>query len=502
MSFKGGFKQWLWSQTADRLQRLRRCVPETMTGVVVIGGLAAATPLLIGMTMAGFALDRLATNTSTLLAHSITREYYSAQLRDKLTELRRSARQYSLRPDPALLAAVPARFAETEATLSNFETQGLSASAAPGIERLRRGLTAAAQAWSSPAPNAETLDDAMVRLQELTIEADAIIVAGRARATAELDRLSAEAQRARRMLVLLGLTLIPLTALLALSASFAVTRPLKDMGRGITALGNSRYDQPIRIEFPAEMRQLGEQLDWLRRKLAQLETDKDLFLRHVSHELKNPLATIKEGTALLREGSLGLLTPRQNEVAQILAESAVELGARITNLLNYAEWRADRRAANMDWFEVRPLVEETLAAQKLPMLRRTLATELDIQTPRLFGQRAQLRVALDNLVANAVKHSPKGATISIHAGISERRCRVWVRDRGPGVGAREGEKIFEPFVRGEQQDYSTPGTLPGSGIGLSVVRETVLAHGGTVRVEDAQPGARFTMEWPCAQAAK
>jgi two-component system sensor histidine kinase GlrK len=470
-----------------------------MTGVVVAGSLLAAAPLLIGMTMAGFALDRLAKNTEQLLAQGITREYYGAQLRDNLENLRRNAQQYAALGDPALLNVFFSRWWASEATIQSIEALGLHAPVADNITRLRQGLTRAAQSWTQVSEDSAALDAAVENVEQLVQEADAIIIAGRAAAAAELDRMRTEAGAARRMLLLLGLTLLPLTALLALGASIAVTRPFKDMSRGIVALGNSRYDQPIQIGFPAEMQRLGEYLDWLRRKLAQLETDKDQFLRHVSHELKTPLATIKEGTALLREGSLGLLTPRQNEVALILAESVGELGARIANLLSYAEWREDRRAANMDWFEALPLVEETLLSQKLPMLRRTLSTELDIQTPRLFGQRAQLRVALDNLVANAVRHSPRGAAISIHAGIHDSRCQVWVRDRGSGVPQHDREKIFEPFVRGSQPDYSTPGTLPGSGIGLSVVRETVLAHGGTVEVADAQPGAIFKMEWPCAQ---
>lgn len=472
-----------------------------MTGVVAVGGLLAAAPLLIGMTMAGFALDRLAKNTEQLLAQGITREYYGAQLRDNLENLRRNARQYAALGDPALLNVFFTRWWATEATLQNIEALGLHTPVAANIVRLRQGLTRAAQSWTLASQNGETLSAAVAHVEEIAAEADAIIVAGRAAAAGEMDQLRAEAGAARRMLLLLGLTLIPLTALLALGASIALSRPLRDMGRGIAALGHLRYDQPIQIAFPAEMQRLGESLDWLRRKLSQLEADKDLFLRHVSHELKTPLATIKEGTALLREGSLGLLTPRQHEVAQILAESAVEMGARIANLLSYAEWREDRRAANMDWFEALPLVEETLVSQKLAMLRRTLSTELDIRTPRLFGQRAQLRVALDNLVANAVKHSPNGAAINIYAGIQDSRCQVWVRDRGSGVRPRDREKIFEPFVRGPQPDYGMPGTLPGSGIGLSVVRETVLAHGGTVEVEDAQPGAIFKMEWPCAQTA-
>src|SRR3546814_20076917 len=87
------------------------------------------------------------------------------------------------------------------------------------------------------------------------------------------------------------------------------------------------------------MRRLGEQLDWLRRRLAQLEDDKDQFLRQVSHELKTPLASLREGAELLRAGSLGALTPRQPAVAGILAESTHEAAPLISHLPAFSDWR-------------------------------------------------------------------------------------------------------------------------------------------------------------------
>src|SRR3546814_10839037 len=124
------------------------------------------------------------------------------------------------------------------------------------------------------------------------------------------------------------------------------------------------------------MRRLGEQLDWLRRRLAQLEDDKDQFLWQVSHELKTPLASLREGAELLREGSLGALTPRQHEVAGILAESTIELEALISNLLAYAEWPSERKHAQRGWFDPRPLLDEVLSQHVLPMRSDEHTSEL------------------------------------------------------------------------------------------------------------------------------
>jgi len=313
---------------------------------------------------------------------------------------------------------------------------------------------------------------------------------GRIDMDAEVRRLQAAAALARHVMLVSALTLVPLCALLAMCFSIAVTKPLRVLGESIATLGHARYDKPIVIRYPREIQLLGEQLNWLRRRLAQLEADKDRFLAHVSHELKTPLSSLREGSRLLREGSLGLLSPRQTEVAQILVDAASDLTERIGQLLAYAEWREQWKGVDKAWFEAGALVEEVLDAQRLVMAQRGLTAELDIRAARLYGQRSQLRVVLDNLVANAVRHAPQGTAIGIHAAVGDRLCELSVRDRGRGVREPEKAKIFEPFVRGPDEE---PGS---SGLGLSIVKETVMAHGGTVEVEDAQPGARFKLVWP------
>jgi len=119
--------------------------------------------------------------------------------------------------------------------------------------------------------------------------------------------------------------------------------------------------------------------------------------------------------------------------------------------------------------------------------------ELELGAQRLFGLRSQLRVAFDNLMTNAIKHSPQGAVIEIGTRVAGDCFEMWVRDYGRGVSEAETDAIFEPFVRGTEVEEEG---IRGTGVGLSIVKETVLAHGGNVRVVDAEPGARFTLAWP------
>jgi two-component system sensor histidine kinase GlrK len=460
-----------------------------MTGLVAAGGLLGALPLLAALLLAGAVLDRLAGHAESLVREGVMIARLGAELRDQLIDLERNAAQYAALGDAALLEVFAERRRAASATLERIAQHGEREAA----RRLGRDLGAAATEWRD-AVAAGIVPDAMGLFGGFAPRADAIAAAGRVTIDRQLEAIGKATAEAHAVMLLSALALLPLTALLAFGFSVAITRPLRKMSQGIAALGRGRYEQRIEIAYPREMQLLGERLDWLRRRSAALEAEKDRFLRHVSHELKTPLTTLVEGSALLREGTLGALAPQQKEVAQILAEAAVELHALIGNLLSYAEWQQEERKPDMAWFEARTLISEVLIAHRLPMARRQLTVELGMRSSRLFGQRSRLRVALDNLIGNAIKHAPDGSVIEVRAGAVDGSCELSVRDHGRGVPEQELGRIFEPFVRGTEAEESG---VRGTGLGLSIVRETARAHSGTVEVENARPGARFRLAWPC-----
>jgi two-component system sensor histidine kinase GlrK len=473
--------------------KVRRFLPQTMTGLVAAGCLLAAAPLLLALVMAGIALQELSERAEELVEEGLAVTSLGAELTDQIYNLERNARQFVALGDPELLPVIADRLRDTHATLTRIgQHSGLRDPFVEQVAHLRQGLTEAGEIWAQSDDEASLLR-ALDRMHALGPEADAIVASGRDAMNAQVHELRRAAATARHVMILSAVALLPLAGITVFGFSVAVMRPLKKMSGGIMALGHAQYSKPIEIGFPREMQRLGEQLDWLRRRLAQLEADKDRFLRHVSHELKTPLATLYEGAELLREGSLGPLTDRQREVSEIMSEAAGELRGLISNLLTYAEWREERRQGETGWFDTKPLVEEVLAAHTLSFVRRDLEAELDLKAPRLFGQRAQLRAALGNLVANAVKYAPPGSAVVVHADIDDGCCQLSVQDSGKGVPEDEKHKIFEPFVRGAHDEATG---VRGTGIGLSIVKEAALAHGGTVDVDDAAPGARFCMRWP------
>lgn len=470
-----------------------------MAGLVAGGCLLAATPLLVALWLAAQSLESIIDRTQALIDEGVTVAQLASDLDGQLDDVERGMRQYQVLNDPQLQQMTERRWHLALHTAQSLAAQSLAPGIAEPVSRIRNDLSAAHQDWQRGAaidPSAP--DDPAAALHRVGGELHTIIVAMRERTMRRLDELRGTTLHARRDMLMSAATLVPLAALLALACTVAVRRPLRKIYRTIAALGHGRAVPAVSIRFPREMSRLGEQLEWLRRRLAQLEADKDRFLRQVSHELKTPLASLREGTEMLCEGTLGTLTPRQNEVAGILSEATVELETLISNLLAYAQWHDGMRHARRIDFASRPLLDEVLGMHALAMAKRGLFVDVAIEPECcLNGQRAQIRVALDNLLTNALKHSPQGGVIEIAMRRVGDDCQIAVRDHGRGVADAEKEKIFEPFVRGSEAEEQG---IRGTGVGLSIVKEVVLAHGGTVRVEDARPGARFTLRWPAVVA--
>lgn len=484
---------WLASKATQYTEPMSWLIPRSMGGLVATGYLLAAAPLVLAIGLAGVSLERLAAQSEILVNQSVVVARLGAALREDLVNQERSARQYIALDNPELLEVYAQRRTRAEQSLRRFASRGAQGSMSQDVRQVTAALSAANAAWDDArggTGDARVVADQIHRAVEA---AEALIAAGSARVDAEVTALRETTRQARNIVVLSVGALIPLALLLAFALTKLVVRPLHRAGRGIAELGHSRYAQAIEISYPSEMQQLGVQLDWLRQRLAALEADKDRFLAHVTHELKTPLASLREGVSLLGDGTLGEVNAAQAEVCGILDESARELESMIINLLAYAQWRTERDDSPAESFDVTELFEEVAAGRKLLLATRQLSLQLRSDGRPLSGQRTRIREVLDNLIGNAIKHAPAGSQIEVDAGVAQGLCQISVRDYGRGVPEEARQRIFEAFVRGEEPEESS---TRGTGVGLSIVRETVSDHRGSVEVEDAAPGARFKLSWP------
>ncbi len=284
--------------------------------------------------------------------------------------------------------------------------------------------------------------------------------------------------------------------LVVMAVGWWLVRPLRNLERAIARLGEKRFDEPVPVGGPADFRQLGRQLDWLRQRLAELEADRERTLRHVSHELKTPLTALREGVALLREEVPGQLGIAQREVVDILQHNVIGLQRQIEGLLslNAAAFEGSRLAR-------RPVVlhdflAEAARRRELHSQARHLAVRIEAVDKTVSVDDEKLAVIIDNLLSNAIDFSPEGGEIRLLASTGNGILRVECIDQGPGVADEDVERIFEPFVQGRRK-ASAP--RQGSGVGLSIVRELVRALGGSVSLLPAAVGAHFCVEIPHEQ---
>ena len=158
---------------------------------------------------------------------------------------------------------------------------------------------------------------------------------------------------------------IVLSLVLALSLGIWLARPFKRLEGAIRQLGENQLDEPVLISGPDDVRRLGQQLEWLRLRLLELDADKARFLRHVSHELKTPLAALREGVALLQDGVTGELTAGQREVAQILHHNTLQLQGEIEALLRFNAAAFEARQLQRRDTDLLALLEAQVEAQRL-----------------------------------------------------------------------------------------------------------------------------------------
>lgn len=313
----------------------------------------------------------------------------------------------------------------------------------------------------------------------------------------ELDRRSnsllTNLGQQRRLISGLVLSTIALAVMLAFGLGHWLSRPMARIEAVIARLGDNQFDQPVDIRGPVDLRRLGLQLDWLRRRLATLESDKIRFVRHISHELKTPLASIREGAALLSDGVAGTLTRDQTEIVRILSGNAATLQGQIEDLLRLHALASEAHQLRRQPVDLRKLVQQVAETQRLHWQAKGLTLSVVGDSAAAMVDADKLSMALSNLLSNAVRFSPAGSCIQMNVAQAGGRTTLDCIDQGPGVAAEDAERIFEPFFQGRQQ---APGARQGSGIGLSIVREVVLMHGGAVGLMPSQYGAHFRIELP------
>ena len=285
----------------------------------------------------------------------------------------------------------------------------------------------------------------------------------------------------------------------------AVGVPISTGGRTLGALCvyGDRVEDPqdsLTALLAGVAAQVGQYLE--RRRAEELAVElartKDEFLALVTHELRNPLAVIMSTASLLEEELDGLLDADQRRYVHTILRGAERLSVMAGDLLDLARLESGHLAIQPAPADLRPIIEHAVAAVAAQAADKNLTVTIDIAAPlELCADAGRLQQVADNLLSNAVKYTPAGGAITTSAGTdggSDGWLTWTVSDTGIGIPADERPHLFRRFYRAST---ALNRHIPGTGLGLVIIRTIVERHGGTIAVADHDgPGTTFCVRLP------
>ncbi len=451
--------------------------PRSIFQLVLLGFFIVVTPFCVATYLSLQTLNQQAVQGEQMTRELVALTRKSQQLQADLLDLERRARQYATLGDPSLLPL----FNETlQAGRESIELldglldqpqQQLVHKLSELLNVIARGVPAIDIGFPETFEVLAEFDRISSHNRTLMLSVEAFVDRKLNEQAQQLDEL-----RAWWRNLVLSMALITLFAVVLFS--YLINDPIRQIETEIRALGQGERERPVQISGPLEMRALGEQLGWLKAQLNVLEEQKRQFLCHMSHELKTPLASLREGADLMAEEVVGNMNANQREIVTILQQNSWELQRLIENLLDYNQ-ALDQSLLDLHQVAIDALCQGIMEPYRILIGRRELQVQAEGGALDCLADGGKLKTALDNLFSNAVNYSDIGGRIQIDWLVDGQQVIIDVANSGNPVPAQEVERIFQPFYQGST---GRRGAIKGSGIGLSVARECIEAQGGCLRL--------------------
>jgi two-component system sensor histidine kinase GlrK len=471
--------------------------PRSFLGLLIAGFLLVALPLLGTLLYSAWHTQRLTEQGRNAVYGAAKAAAASRALVNRIGSIERLSLQLAVLPDAQLRADFERAHASFNQLAGELSLFPLDEAQLAALKRTIEREQALHQRITAPPRGGLDLRAVRQLTGELVDDAYQVLAVSYFVADREVERLGASADEVHRRLIMIMLLATALALAAALALTRVIARPITELDSAIRQLGGADFAKPIRVSGPADLQSLGERLDWLRLRLIELEAQKNRFLRHLSHDLKTPLAALREGTELLNDQVAGPLAPPQRQVVAILRDNSVKLQHLIEDLLDYQRALHAASGLQVGSVAMEGLLRQSVRSQQLAAQAKSLRVELDTTAFTIWADAAKLRSVVDNLIGNAIKFTPAGGEVRVRARLNGATATIDVLDSGPGVPPEEREAIFEAFFRGRAGAF---GRAEGTGLGLAIAREFTEAHGGRIEVVPGGRGGHFRVTLPLRPA--
>lgn len=284
------------------------------------------------------------------------------------------------------------------------------------------------------------------------------------------------------------------TGVLCWLASAGVVSPIRRIAASIALFGQGSLSVRVQTRRQDEVGQLGRSFNQMAERLQRLIVSERRLLGDISHELRSPLARLKFAIKLART------SPDSNAALDRIERDVDRIASLVAGIVEISFIECDPAVQCTGIVRIGEIIDEVV---------RDCAMEAEIRGCRiavkgcmagqLVGNRELLRRAVENVLRNAIRYSPDHSIVDVSIAEDARAAIVTVRDYGPGVPEDALARIFDPFFRVEEARDAKGG---GSGLGLSIAKQAVQVHHGTVAAENASPGLRVKIAIPLAAVSE
>lgn len=295
----------------------------------------------------------------------------------------------------------------------------------------------------------------------------------------------------------LAACLVGLIGVLILSQ--IITRPIRELAKGMEQVTQGKLDTEIRIKSNDEVGALARMVNGLTGKLGGLDKKMNDFVSSVTHELRSPLASIKMYIDLFFKGAAGKLNKTQEEYFTIMKNSAERLGRLIDNVLDLSKIESGRIEIKKKPFDLKPVALDVMELIRPQAYEKKIDLKLKLPKglPKALGDPDGIKQVFTNLLSNAIKFTPQHGKVTVEVkDIKFGFLEITVADSGVGIPKDKLDKVFEKFEQVEETKKYVKG-IKGTGLGLAIAKAIVENQGGKIWIEsEMKQGTKFIFTLP------
>jgi len=289
----------------------------------------------------------------------------------------------------------------------------------------------------------------------------------------------ADDQQALINVWLIGIATVSFFLVVLISGRIAA--PVKQLEEKIKTIGSGKQLGNEAVETfsgPNELRMIYEKLNWLAARLEQLESLRQSFLRHASHEFKTPLSSIQEGCSILSEQLAGPLTKQQGEVLALLEESTHRLRHLTEQLLDY-NYLLQQQEPELEELNPSEFLEKISSGYDQSLSKRQQRLSIDCNLTSICTDHKLFTRIVENLLSNAQAYGVQNGKVCVQLKQIQSSVVLIIANTGPKISKEHTDHLFEPFYRAGIPRHDA---LRGTGLGLSIVNDCARLLGGHVEL--------------------